>query len=83
MNPPPCPSCGAEQPPLLTPRQAQIARAVLEGRDQETVADTLKLSRGTIAATMSAVRAKAGVHNNLQLIATPLGKSLVAPRITP
>jgi DNA-binding NarL/FixJ family response regulator len=53
---------------LLSVREAQVARAVTEGRSNREVADLLFISERTVKAHLSAVFEKIGVRDRLQLV---------------
>lgn len=53
----------------LTPGEARVARAVLEGGSNRKVAEALFLSTRTVESHLSAIYRKLGLHSRAQLIA--------------
>ena len=54
--------------PLLSAREAQVARAVSAGRSNKEVADLMFISERTVKAHLGAVFEKLGVRDRLQLV---------------
>lgn len=54
--------------PRLTPRDCRIIRALVAGKTNRQIAEHLKLREQTIKNRLSALYAKFGVRNRLQLV---------------
>jgi DNA-binding CsgD family transcriptional regulator len=60
----------------LTPAEARVARAIVEGNTIESFSSTLGVSRETVRAQLKSVFAKTGVQRQAELVALLVGKTL-------
>jgi DNA-binding NarL/FixJ family response regulator len=68
--------------PLLSAREAQVARAVSAGRSNKEVADLMFISERTVKAHLGAVFEKLGVRDRLQLVLRLAAFAELAPMST-
>lgn len=72
-------SCATPAHPAvdLTPRERQIVKLVVEGCSNQQIAARLRIRPQTVKNQLSAIYAKSGVRNRLQLAVFALRRGLV------
>jgi two-component system, NarL family, nitrate/nitrite response regulator NarL len=62
------PRSGSTVLPGLTPRQMEVLRCVIRGKQNKAIARELELSEGTVKAHLSAVYQALGAHSRTEAV---------------
>jgi len=63
----------------LTPREQEVLEALAEGKSNEEIAETLSISRHTVARHRENLMRKLGLHNRSELVKYAIRKGLINP----
>lgn len=70
----------SQRPPIvLTPRELDLARALVKGHSNRTIAEKLGLTEQSVKNRLSGLYRKFGVNNRLELVVLLLGPCQALP----